>query len=452
MTCILALLPVLLQTGDRTVLTWEGTAYTGRVHAEGDLWVVRTLGGIHRLPADDVACVFDSPREPVRRAESDFEDAKRLYEQAKDLPDRDPVRNRKLQAAVQTAQRAARVLRLMDAHLPAADRNGTARTVQKMMLFMRLCRGGMSSERAAGPAAPEPDRPVPLAEVHFGFEPPETAPGPGDPAPVEFGPGQGALAAALEHPDPERRAGAVTRLTHPPAPLQVPALLDLLERESDPRVLEALSEGLGLIDAAAHLDRLAAVWKEAGPRKRSIVLALARTARPDRALDVLVEWFTESPPEEDAERARFAGSFRALRDGAGGRLKTALNRTRDRKLQRELLMQLAALRDPDLAPALVKAIPAFPSVAVNGLLLIGRPAIPAILKGFSTADQDVRKWSSWLCQQLTGIRRINASHFEEWWTKNRRKVADEEARWWAAQEAGGYPVDARVFARLVRRR
>lgn len=440
---IVSVLGLLIVPDDETLLTWDGRKYTGTITPSGEEMIVRTLTATHRILVEDVACIFEQPREIVDRAAREFGDAKLLYDEAVQLAEINPVRNEKLHLAIEKTRTAVKLYRLAEPFTTTLAPAGFGRKVQTLLQFLRLARGGLSSERA-GIRTAEPPRVLALADPHFAFEPPEAAVATWTYSDA-LGPGQAALSEALVNPDAGKRREAVRLLSHPPAPIHLPDLMKTLESETDADVIAELATGLRLFDTASYVPTLGWVKRDADPGKVSIVLAIARAAGTRSAFEFLADWFVESPPDTNEDRAAFASCFRAYREKSVSRLKGLLAKHKRRALQSEILMQMGALRDPGLVGMLVNAIPAYPNEAPAALLKIGKPALPYILKGFGSSDQKIRKQCITICRKITGLRKINADHFEKWWAANRRDVLAEEKKWWAAQEVAGFTVSSREF-------
>src|SRR6516162_8817882 len=94
----LALL-LLILAGDNVLITRKGEKIEGPVTRDGASYVVETLTGPRRIPEAEVALVFENLREVTQRADEQFKEAKRLYEEASRLDEAHPSRNQKLALA-----------------------------------------------------------------------------------------------------------------------------------------------------------------------------------------------------------------------------------------------------------------------------------------------------------------------------------------------------------------
>ncbi len=441
---LLPLLLLLLPPGDSVLITTRGEKLTGKASREGDAWVVQTASGVRRIPAAEVGAVFGDVSEPVRQADARFKEAKELFEESRRLPDADPLRNRKLLAAIERAQSAAAVYRLLEPHYRGEAFAFLGKNVQVMMQFIRLCRSDATSD-LAGPAPPALPGPIPLLAATFERTVPEEAARPWVHA-GDLGPGQEELARDLENPDDARRLDALRRLVRPPAPDRLPDFLRLLEREKSPGIVKALAEALPLFDAAGSLKSLGWARREPDPVKRGAVLAIARSSWDRAGFDFVVEWFVESPPATHADRAAFASAFRQYRAFAVPQLRELLVRHKSPKLQVEALRQMGALGDKALAPMLVQAIPAYPRDAVASLLKVGKPGLPVIIEGARSNDPDTKRTCIALCRKITGVRQINLDHFEKWYLAHRKEVQEEEAARLEEAARAGFDVGPEEFA------
>ncbi len=436
-TLLLGLL-LLSPGGEKTLITRGGERLRGQIARVGDEYVVE---GGRRIPASEVACFFEDVREAVQRADDQFHQAKTLFEAAGKLGSSDPGSNDRILRAIDLAQEAAAIHRALEPHYPGQDHGKQAQVVQQ---FLRLARSAATSDLAGGPA-PARARTVALLEPDYAFEPPADA---GRPWVLkdDLGPGLAAAAQDLAHPDPARRLAAVKRLSHPPALPYLPAILKLFEGEKHPEIVGAVAEGLLLQEAGPLLKPLAWARRDADPVKRSTLLALCRLAGDRPAFDFLADWFVESPPASHPDRAAFASAFRQFHAHSVPELKELLTRHRNPKLQTELLRQMGAIGDKSLAPMLVKAIPAYTRDATVSLLKIGAPALPTLMEGCRSNDQETRRVCVGICRRLTKTSGFNVDHFEKWWAAHRKTVLDEEKSDWEESARRGHAVDPAAFA------
>jgi hypothetical protein len=442
----LILLAALLQADpDRTVLTKSGRKITGRVEQGADGVTVRTPLGVERVPAGEVACVFRLPADGARQADERYREAKRVFEEAERLDVAHPARNEKLARAIDGALWASSVYRLLDEHYPAETSLQAGKNVQLIQQFVRICRGASSSEVAGGAAPPKAAALVPLDAFDYSWEPPAEAPRPWVHA-AELGPGLGAYARDLESPDAPKRLAAVGRLLHPPSPEHLPELLKLLEAETDPAIVRAVGDGLGIYDAAPLLRSLAWTRTSKDPVKRAVAFTVARAAGDRPAFDFLSAWFADDPPDSHAERAQFASAFRQWEAQSVPFLKDLLVKRRDARLQTEILRQMGVVGDKSFGILLIKAIPSFPKDAVTSLLKLGKPALPIIMEGAKSHEQETRRQCIWILRRLTGVNGINLDHFEKWWAEHRKEVLEQEAADRAKDRKLGFPVEAADFA------
>jgi hypothetical protein len=433
-----------LAAGDRTLLTKGGEVFKGRVSQSGDQYMVDTPGGLRRFSASDVGCVFEDPHEIVLLADERFAAAKRVYEEFQRLPEADRAKNEKVLAAIDMAQGAATLCNLVQPHCTNDDKGAILRNLPIILQFLRLCRGAATSE-IAGAAAGSAPKSVLLAEVHFEYKPPPEAGRPWVHR-EELGPGLGSMAQDLLNPDPAKRLEAVKGLSHPPAAAHLATLLKVLEGERDPAVISLLSESLAWQDPAIVLKSLAWAKRETDPLKRPIAFAVARSAGDRAAFEFLVDWFTEAPPLKHEDRAAFGSAFRQYHAWSSGQLKELLTKQRNPKLQMEILRQFGAVGDKSGAPMLVKAISSYPRDAVVSLLKIGKPALPVIIEGCHSDQQETRKLCLWLCRKITTVNSVNAGTYDAWWAANKKTVAEEEKAWWEEQSKHGYAIPPAFFA------
>jgi len=439
---LIALLLIFQGTGDRTLITRSGERLRGRISRLGDSFQVETSLGSRTIPASEVGCVFGDVSEVVLQADERFGEAKKLYEQAGKLDAANPARNEKLLTAIDLAQGASTLRRLLEPFYPEGDHG---RHLQIIQQFLRLCRSTATSERAGASPAGTRIRAVSLAEASFAFEPPAEEEASWL-VKDDLGPGLGSCVQDLSNPDPARRLEAVNRLTHPPALSRFPALFRLLESERDPAVVKAIVAAAEYQEGGSVLKSLGWVRREADPAKRTFAFALARSAGDREGFDFLIDWFAESPPTDHPERAAFAAAFRQYRAFAVPQLKELLTRHRQPKLQIEILRQMGVIGDKAFGPMLVKALPAYPRDAVASLLKIGKPGLPTLVEGARSNDPDTRRICNALCRKVTGLARINLDAFEKWWSENRKSVLEEEKAWWDDQARTGFPVRDLDFA------
>jgi hypothetical protein len=433
-----------LPPGDQTLVTRKGESFTGKVTRNGDDWFVETLSGLRRFPSADVACVFERIQEAFAQADARFAEAKKLFEAAEKLDVRNAARNPKLLAAIDLAQGASNLYRLVEPHARPDEKAAISRQLQVIQQFLRLGRGAATSD-LAGDAAPLRPALIPLADPVFEVE---AAAAPARPWVLseEFGPGLAAWARDLEDPDESKRLAAVRVLSHPPSAAHLPGLLRLLETEKDPAVVRAVAETLAFQDPGPLLKSLGGTRKEADHLRRTLLFSLARSAGDRASFDFVLDWFVESPPANHADRAQFASAFRQFHAWSVPQLRELLTRQRNPKLQAEILKQMGVVGDKAFAPLLIKAIPAYTRESVTAILKLGKPALPYVIEGARSDQQDTRKICNWLCRRITGVQGINLDHFEKWWAAHRKEVLDDEKAWREEQARKGFPVDAGDFA------
>jgi hypothetical protein len=440
-----AVLLALLLAGDNVLITRKGEKYEGPVSRDGSDYVVQTAGGPKRIPEAEVGIVFDNLRDVLQRADERFREAKRLYEEASQMDDANPARNQKLQLAIEIAQGAVGTYQHLQPHYSGPSFSSIPGGIQVMMQFIRLCRGASTSDVAAGAAKAGTSTVVVLDDPAFAFTPPAAAERPWVVA-GELGPGLGAAAQDLGHPDAVRRLDAVKRLTHPPSPLHLAGLLRLLETEKDPHVLTALAGGLGFMDSAIVTKSLGWVKKETEAHRRGAAFSILHASGDRIAFEFLTDWFEEAPPATHPDRAAFASLFRQFHASSIPYLKELLTRNRSPRIQSEAIRQLGVIGDKAAGPMLVKTLGAYAKDSAVSLLKLGKPAIPTLLEGARSTDNETRRICHYFLQKFTGIRQQNLSHFETWWSMNRKTIQEEEKTWWDEQAKKEWQVDPKTFA------
>jgi len=430
--------------GERTLLTKSGDLYKGKVTQSGEVYLVDTPAGPKSFQAYEVGCVFEDPHEILVQADARFAEAKRIYGEAEKLADTDRARNEKILAAIDLAQGAAALGNLIQPYCAGEDRNSLQRDLPIILQFLRLCRGSATSEMAGASGGPAVKM-VALVDVRFTYQAPPAADRPWVHK-EELGPGLAAVAQDLLNPDAPKRLEAVKRLSHPPAAAHLAAILKVLENEHDPAVLKILAESLAWQEPATVLKSLGWAKKDADPARKAIAFSVARAASDRTALDYLVDWFAEMPPAKHDERAAFGAAFRQYHAWSTPQLKELLSKQRNPKLQTEILRQMGAVGDKAAGPMLVKALSTYPRDAAVSLLKIGKPALPVIIEGCHSDQQDVRRICIAICRKLTGVNSFNAGSFETWWAANKKQVADDEKTWWEEQAKHSFAVAPAFFA------
>jgi hypothetical protein len=431
---------LLILAGDNVLITRKGEKIEGPVSREAGHYVVQTVTGPRRIPEADVALVFDTLRDVTQRADERFREAKRLYEEASRLDEANPSRNQKLSLAIEIAQGAVTTYQALQPHYPGGS---ISNNLQVMLQFIRLCRGAATADFVVGSGAAKAL--VELDPVAFAFTPPASREREWV-LTEELGPGLGASVQDLSHPAAERRLEAVKRLTHPPSPLHLPALLRLLEAEREAPVLQALSDGLGLMDSAVVVRSLGWAKKETDPVRRAAAFSILRAAGDRPSLDFLMDWLGSSPPSTHPDRAAFASLFRQYRAIAIPQLKELLAKNRNPKVQTEAIRQLGAIGDKAAAAMLLRTLGAYTKDSAVSLEKLGKPAIPTLLEGARSHDAETHRICSYFLRKMTGVQQPNLIHIETWWAANRKAVQDEEKAWWEEQSKNGWPVDASAFS------
>ena len=432
-----------LLAGDTVLITKKGEKFEGPVTREGSEVVVETVTGPRRFPEAEVGLTFENLREVMQKADDRFREAKRLYEEASQLEESNPARNQKLTLAIEVAQGAVGTYQLLQPHYVGQSYAAIPGSIQVMMQFIRLCRGAATTDVVIGGGAKTPS--IALEDPAFTFTPPAAANRPWVMS-AELGLGLGAALQDLASALPDRRLDAVKRLTHPPSPLHLSGLLKLLEVERDPAVLRAISDGLTFMDPATVLRSLGWARKEIEPARRAAAFAILHAAADRPAFDFAFTWFEEAPPATHHDRAEFASMFRRFHGAAVPQLKELLTRNRNPKVQTETIRQLGAIGDKAAGPMLLKTIGAYTKDSAASLLKLGKPAIPTLIEGARSTDNDTHRICLAFLRRLTGINQINLNHFETWWATNRKAVQEEETAWWEEQSKKGWPVESTVFS------
>jgi len=438
----LALLGWLL-AGDTVLITKKGEKFEGPVTRDGGAYVVQTITGPRRFPEAEVGLTFENLRDVIQRADDRFREAKRLYEEASQLDESNPVRNQKLTLAMEVAQGAVATYQYLQPHYTGPSFSSIPGSIQVMMQFIRLCRGAATTDVAIGGGAKTPG--IVLEEPAFTFTPPAAAQRPWVVA-EDLGPGLGAALQELSSPVAERRHEAVKRLTHPPSPLHLSALLKLLEGEHDPAVLRAIADGLTYMDSATVLKSLGWARKETETPRRAAAFTILHAAGDRAAFDFVFGWFEDAPPTTHHDRAEFASVFRRFHALAIPQLKELLTRNRSPRIQSETIRQLGAIGDKTAGPMLLKTVGAYTKDSAVSLLKLGKPGIPTLIEGARSTDNETHRICLHFLRKLTGINQINLVHFETWWTTNRKTVQDDEKTWWEEQARKGWPVESTLFS------
>ncbi|HZE95864.1 MAG TPA: HEAT repeat domain-containing protein [Planctomycetota bacterium] len=431
-----------LCAGDNVLITRKGEKYEGPVTKAAGEYVVQTVTGPRRIPEADVALVFDNLRDVMQRADDRFREAKRTFEEARQLDEANPVRNQKLALAIEIAQGAVATYQTLQPHYSGTSTSSIPNGIQLMMQFIRICRGAATSDISVTGAK---SGKVALDDTPFAFSPPAAA----ERAWIlsdELGGGLVAAAQDLSHADTARRLDAVKRLTHPPSPLHLSPLLHLLEAEREPAVLHAVSEGLGYMDSAVVLKSLVWVKKETDPGRRSLAFSILHAAGDRAAFDFVMDWFEDAPPTTHPDRAAFASVFRQFHALSVPQLKDLLTKNRSPRVQTEAIRQLGVIGDKAAGPMLLKALASYTKDSAVSLMKLGKANYPTLLEGARSPDAETHRVCLHFLRKFSGVRQQNLSHFETWWATSRKTVMDEDKAWWEEQAKKGWPVEPAAFA------
>jgi hypothetical protein len=435
---------LLLLSGESVLITKKGEKYEGPIIKAGGEYVVQTVTGPRRIPETEVGIVFENLREVMQKADDRFWEAKRLFEEAQGMDEANPVRNQKLALAVEIAQGSVGTYQLLQPHYSGSSSTTIPTAIQLRMQFIRICRGAATSEVSPS-AGTGRSGGVALDDATFTFSPPP----PTDRSWIlsdELGGGLAAAARDLSHPDATRRLEAVKRLTHPPSPLHLTALLNVFESEKDISILQAVSEGLPFMDTGLVIKSLGWAKKESDVGKRTLVFSILREAGDRPAFEFLMDWFEEAPPATHPDRAAFASLFRQFHALAVPQLKDLLTKNRNPKVQTETIRQLGVIGDKAAAPLLLKALTSYTKDSAVSLLKLGKPAYQTLLEGGRSADTETHRVCLHFLRKFSGIQQQNLTHFETWWAMNRKTAMEEEKLWWDEQAKKGWPVEAAAFA------
>jgi HEAT repeat protein len=435
---------LLLAAGENVLITKKGEKFEGPVAREPGVYVVQTVTGPRRVPEAEVALVFENLRDVLQKADERFGEAKRLFEEAKGLDEANPVRNQKLALAVEISQGSVATYQLLQPHYTGASFSTIPNAIQVMMQFIRICRGAATSDVSLASGSARSGT-VALDAAEFAFTAPAAAARPWVVA-DDLGPGLRASAQDLGHPDAARRLEAVKRLTHPPSPLHLTALLKLLESEKDAEVLAAVGEGLAFMDSGPVLKSLGWAKKESDAARRTLAFSIVRGVGDRAAFDFLMDWFEDAPPATHADRAHFASVFRQYHALAVPQLKDLLTKNRNPKAQTEAIRQLGVIGDKAAGPMLLKTLTGYTKDSAVSLMKLGKPAYPTLLEGGRSPDAETHRVCLHFLRKLSGIKQQNLTHFETWWATNRKTVQEEEKAWWEEQAKKGWPVEAGAFA------
>ena len=141
---------LLFALNEQNVLTRDGRRYTGRVTVTGPIVTIETDSGKVEVPADKVACVFTDPHDAVKRADGYVEAAKKIYDEARVLPMRDPRRNPQLVSALDVLQRARDIYDGLSRYYEGGSWNILSENLRTALQLMRLVRDQRSEERRVG--------------------------------------------------------------------------------------------------------------------------------------------------------------------------------------------------------------------------------------------------------------------------------------------------------------
>jgi hypothetical protein len=200
------------------------------------------------------------------------------------------------------------------------------------------------------------------------------------------------------------------------------------------------------MDGATVLKSLGWARKEIDAARRAAAFAILHSAGDRAAFDFALGWFEDAPPATHHDRAEFASIFRRFHALAIPQLKELLTRNRGPRVQSETIRQLGAIGDKSAGPMLLKTIGAYTKDSAVSLLKLGKPAIPTLIEGARSTDNDTHRICLHFLRKLTGINQVNLVHFETWWGTNRRTVQDDEKAWWEEQPKKGWAVESTVFS------
>ncbi len=428
----------------QTVLTRDGRRLVGEVTHEGDATIVKTESATIRLQSADVLIVFSDPKEACARAARRLEDAKKLYEEARVLNDRDPVRVDKLLIALDILADARDISQNVAKFYPSKEYEAAGETLGLTLQLMRLCRDARGSDRVVGESGLGKTTQVPLEHGEYRLEPPPPRERPWTDA-SELGAGHTGALKLLDKEEAQVRIEALKKLSSPPAPYAIAPVIALLEREKNEDVLKAIQEFFDAHAFAPKPKQLAWAKKETHSKRRQIAIDLLKRAGDKAACEFLAEWLAESPPTDHPTRARFCSAFRKMREFAVVELKEVLLKSRDRQAQIEAIKQIGMLRDRRLASVLTQAMAAYPAQTIVALERLGRESIPECLRMMRGGTPDQRKYCLHVGRRVSELDVYGPSPIEDWFLKNMKDFADDEAKWWKDQAEKDYPVDPGDF-------
>ena len=458
--CLLAAaVLVLAPAGDRTVITAEGKIHSGTVTREGATVLVSGPSGTLRIPAGKVVAVFSNAPEARAIATGRLEEAKKLFEEAGAMPERDPLRRHKLSVSLEICKETRDLIEILERGSLAGERGALAGVMRQLPQLMRLLRDAMGSSGVGEETAPGGAGRVPFERL--GSEPRVSDPPPrtGE-VTVDLGSGQVAAVRNLGAKELAARLAAARSLISPPAPHARAALCAAMSTETNPEALAAIVEALVRLDLEPTMksDLAWALQERDWPRLQAVLQLLRRIGtRP--ACDFVMECFKESPPFDHKGRAAYASAFRRMRPGSLEELRNTLLKTKERQVQVEAVRQLGVLRDRAAAPMLKVAMTAAATGALPRELLgpcvfaletLGKPAFPVLLEAMNDGNDDVRRNARALVQRISGEPLDGVSEASKWWQRNRKSVEEDELKFWKDQEARDYPVapdEFRIFDR-----
>jgi hypothetical protein len=445
---------------DRTVITTEGKVHVGTVTREGATVVVAAPSGILRIPAGRVVAVFATSAQAREIAASRLEEAKRLFEEAGSMAERDPLRRHKLSVSLDICKETRDLIEVLERGPLSSERGSLAGVMRQIPQLMRLLRDAMGSSAIGETHSEFPGGRVSLERLEVGLRDPDDPPRPGE-ITADLGLGQVTTARNLGSKDQGAREAAAKALFSPPAPHARAALLTAMSKESVPEILAAIVEAAGRLDLEPHL-RTDLAWaiQDDDSTRRLAVFRLLRLVGTRPACDILGECFRGSPPNDHKTRAGFASAFRRMRPGSLEVLRDALIKSKDRRVQVEAVRQLGILRDRAAAPVLKFALTAaatgalpreIVAASVSAFEALGKPAFPVLLDALGDGNEEVRRHARTLVHRVSGESLEGASEATKWWQRNRRIVDEEDAKFWKDQEAKDFPVSPDEF-RIYERR
>jgi hypothetical protein len=406
----------------------DGKLIEGDLTEQGDVWQVKTKYGALTVAKADVKKILKDPSESVAEAESLRKQARRHFDEAQATAEPSD-RNRRLDSGLELLDQSLKIYTETREIFWGSAYNHLDKAITTLIQEMRLYRDKKVSQSAAALLKPQPPdagkppapAPAPEAKPAAGGTPVVAA------VLVPVAPPAAVLdkpQEALGSPDAQVRRRALAAVIAMPKTQEIAkALGERLTKETEADLLAALTSHATAFDPPTALQILSRAGEAVAPEpRRAAVLAVKRLDGEGPANWLISTFLLKN---ETSLLPEVTSALKKMEKASLPILNRHAARIRDLEVRKLLLKVIGVIADPSSASFFVgltvtAELKPIPAVA---LLKIGRPAIPALIRGLGGTPEQ-RNICGALLRKLTRLpwNAAQAWIWSHWWSDHSAEV------------------------------